>query len=136
MGVSEDTVAQIFQAVNQEITKQVNSQVTRFAEIVSIRHDIPIKLLFEDIQKLDSCGVCPDTGQQCAGKRSNGKRCKMKAKVDGYCNWHVDQNRKAQRPPPPPQVNRIEHTHTLPPMFLAGCPACERKPENKLLIDI
>jgi hypothetical protein len=136
MGISEDTVAQIFKVVNQEITKQVNSQITRFAEIVAIRHDIPIKLLFEDIQRLDSCGPCLESEQQCAGKRTTGKRCKMKAKIDGYCKWHVDQNRKSQRPPPPPQMKRIEHTHTLPPMFLAGCPACERKSENKLLIDI
>jgi hypothetical protein len=136
MGLSENVIAQIFQAVDQEIKKQVNQQVTKYAEIISRRHDIPIKLLFEDIQNLDSVS-CEDSGQQCAGKRSNGKRCKMKAGADGYCRWHGDQNRKILRPPPPPTTQIIKHTHTLPPMFLAGCPACERNTtEKKLLIDI
>jgi hypothetical protein len=26
----------------------------------------------------------------------------------------------------------IRHTHTLPPLFLAGCPACEKTKENHM----
>jgi hypothetical protein len=31
-------------------------------------------------------------------------------------------------------VQTVAHTHTLPPLFMRGCPACERSSSSRLCI--
>lgn len=141
MGISEGTIAQIFQAVEQEVKKQVEARLTKYAEYISKRHDISLGLLIEDIrnmhedpQKFEE----PTNGNQCMGVRSGGKRCKRPGGKNGYCAWHIGQKKPVIKTTSTENFCRpvIQHTHSLPPLFMAGCPACERSEPQKLLIEM
>jgi len=140
MGLSEAAIAQIAQVVEQEIQKQVTKKINKFVEYVAKRHDVSLKLLLEDFGNIDNLEIPgpPLKDNQCIGVRSNGSRCKMRGWKGGggYCKWHMDQ-KKPTLPVRSASSTRIavEHTHTLPPLYMAGCPACECA-TSKLLIDM
>ena len=132
--------------LNEEISKGVNAKLTKYAEFVSRRYDISLNLLLDDMRNIDILEIpkmehpdC-DSGQCLGTKSTTGKRCKLKGKHNGYCRWHKEQ--KPQRVPSRTflaEADTVQHNHTLPPLFKAGCPACERSNTNahtqKLLID-
>ena len=140
MGLSDAAIVQISQVVEQEIQKQVTQKINKFVEYIARRHDVSLRLLLEDLGNIDSLEIPgpPLRDNQCIGVRTNGNRCKMRCWKggNGYCKWHLDQ-KKPSLPVRSPSSTRltIEHTHTLPPLFMAGCPACERK-GSKMLIDM
>jgi hypothetical protein len=117
----------------------VNNKITKYIEKISRRHSIPLRLLLEDLTTPDNEPETPEKGNQCLGVVKGGKRCKRTGKQGGYCWFHADQKKIKQAAvcPPCPSVPQVKHTHSLPPLFLAGCPACERnnQPQN-LLIDM
>lgn len=143
---SPSVLQKITDLVKDEIQKGVNEKLTKYAEYVSRRYDISLNILLDDMRNLDILeipkvdhGDC-DNGQ-CLGTKAGGKRCKLKGKYNGYCRWHKQQ--KPHRVPSRTFTGEIEpelkHTHTLPPLFKAGCPACERTKnttQQQLLIDI
>ena len=140
MGLSEAAIAQIANVVEQEIQKQVNKKIAKFVEYIAKRHDVSLKLLLEDLGNIDNLEIPgpPLRDNQCIGVRSSGVRCKARCWKggNGYCKWHMDQ-KKPSLPVRSPSTTRlaVEHTHTLPPLYMAGCPACERS-SSKLLIDM
>jgi hypothetical protein len=81
----------------------------------------------------------PETGAritQCLGLTAKGKRCPRSGGACGYCKSHQKQAPVVRtfdvRPTAAPAV--IAHTHSLPPLFLTGCPACEQHKNNRLNI--
>jgi hypothetical protein len=126
------------------VNEQVQIHLSHFAQIVSKRHDISLKLLLQDIQSFQSGTSetidldAPKKTGQCLGLTKTGTRCKFLGKQGGYCTKHVDQKKKV--PVPVSSREEIVHVgHTLQEkMFLKGCPACEKMKKNStqnLLID-
>lgn len=136
MGVSDALVT----LIEQEINKQVNAKITKYIEYVSRRYDVSLKLLLQDLECIDNLpAVCePVSETQCIGMRSGNKRCKLRGQYGGYCRWHQDQKKRKE-----PMVTTcqpvVEHNHSIPPLFSANCPACQKTssiPEKKLLIEL
>jgi len=141
MGVSEGAIAQIFLAVDQEVKKQVEAKLTKYAEYISKRHDISLRLLIEDIRNMNEEPQKSSesiSGNQCIGICSSGRRCKRSGGKTGYCPNHISQKKPVIKTTSIENLCRpvVRHTHSLPPLFLAGCPACERAGSGKLLIEM
>lgn len=134
------------------VNEQVQLHLSRFAQNVSKRHDIPLKLLLEDIQSFQNGTLetidleAPKKTGQCLGLTKTGTRCKFLGKQGGYCTKHVDQKKKVPVTVPSssgvsetPREEIVHVGHTLQEkMFLKGCPACEKMKKNStqnLLID-
>lgn len=138
--MSEKLLQQLKNLVNEEIQKQL----TQFAQIVSKRHDISLKLLIEDLQSFQNGDSVPDEDEapkcgQCMGITNAKKRCTFGGKYNGYCYRHKTQRKKV--PEITEAVEVTQHIgHTLKEkMFLAGCPACEKMKKSSrqnLLIEI
>lgn len=118
----------ITKLIEQEIEKYVDERVaenerkmTVTLEHISKTYDISLQQLMRDVS-LDS----QDTVTQCLGLTKSKKRCPFAGKHDGYCAKHKDQRPKVSVLKASPSQAVIQaHTHTLPPMFLAGCPVCD-----------
>ena len=122
----------ILKAIEDEITNQVNAKLSKYIEQVSRRHGISLKLLLEDVAVLKDM-----KDAQCKGVVKGGTRCKRRGAHDGYCGWHRNQKKEPKVIPPAAVENVVKHTHPVgKPMFLKGCPACERPNPQKLLIDM
>jgi hypothetical protein len=150
MGISETTVARMFALVDEEITKQLNQKMNKYIEYVSKRYDIPMRLLLQDLGNIDNL-IIPESpsGSRgdglCLGMRTGNQRCKLKGRFGGYCRWHQDQKKDKIFSRSNSNLDMIcrpavEHTHTLPPLYMKGCPACDgvkKVPsQQKLLIDM
>jgi hypothetical protein len=114
---------QIAKLVEEEVEKRVNERLKAVLEKISKTYDISLRQLVRD---LDTIAEAPSTC--CKGLKKNGTRCSFMAKTDGYCNRHLDQKPvlRIKRTPSVTTTMATAHTHTLPPLFLAGCPACEK----------
>jgi Zn finger protein HypA/HybF involved in hydrogenase expression len=112
---------QITQFIEEEIDRRVNERISGILSKISQTYDISMKQLLRDIETSVS-------GTTCHGLTKSGKKCPRGVKDgSGYCKSHKDQ--KPQQLVKPTSMclsMKAVHTHTLPPMFLAGCPACEK----------
>jgi hypothetical protein len=111
--------------LEQEVEKRVNERLTQVLEKISKTYDISLRQLMRDVSVIDKV-----VSTMCRGLTAKGRQCKHSAKENGYCHQHANQ-KPVQRVVVAPTVQTVEntvaqHTHTLPPLFLAGCPACER----------
>lgn len=111
----------IEKALEEEINREVNERVTKVLEMISKTYNIKYARLLKDYASMET------SQSTCCGMTKAGKRCQRSAKIDGYCKAHVSQKpdvrvtRSASVSSPP----KIVHTHTIPPLFMSGCPACE-----------
>ena len=113
---------QINTLIEEEIERRVNAKIDGILSKISQTYDISLKQLLRDIETTVQLGG----GTTCHGLTKSGKKCPRGVKDgSGYCKSHKDQK--------PQQLAKqvslcigVKHTHTLPPMFLAGCPACEK----------
>jgi len=112
---------QINQLVEDEINRRVNERIDGILSKISQTYDISMKQLLRDIET-------NVVGTTCHGLTKSGKKCPRGVKDGtGYCKSHKDQ--KPHQLAKSTSLNlcvQTAHTHTLPPMFLAGCPACEK----------
>lgn len=123
---------QILRLIEEEVEKRVN----KVLEKISQTYDISLRQLLRDLATLD------DVRQTtCLGITAKKCRCSRPGHYDGYCKIHRDQKPAravtAAAPPPPPVTTTtptVTHTHTLPPLFMTGCPACERTSVSRLCI--
>lgn len=117
---------QIIKLLEDEIDKRVNERLNLVLEKISRTYDISMRQLMRDLDAI------PDAASTfCKGLTGKGKRCSRSAKTDGYCYMHINQKpvQRVTRAPvsvPSTLSVAVQHTHTLPPLFMAGCPACER----------
>jgi len=115
---------QISKLIEDEIEKRVNERINIMLDKISRTYDISLRQLMRD---LDTMADTPSTC--CKGLTGKGKRCSRSAKTDGYCHLHIKQKpvqRITRTPSSVIPTLAVAHTHTLPPLFMAGCPACER----------
>ena len=108
-------------AIELEIETRMNEKITKLLEIISKNYNIRYARLLSDLASLES-----QPSNICCGITKTGKRCQRSAKEDGFCKMHSKQKpdvrnvaRSVSSPP------KVVHTHSLPPLFLKGCPACE-----------
>jgi hypothetical protein len=108
----------IEEAIEAEIELRVQERLTQVLEKISQMYDIRLDRLMKDIQTVQG-----SQSSTCCGLTKSKKRCSRPGKHDGYCKIHVSQKPDVRKIATPVQVS--QHTHTFPPMFLKGCPACE-----------
>jgi hypothetical protein len=116
------------QALEAEIEARVNERITKVLEVISKNYKITYARLLSDlasIEKTSGDGMC-------CGITHAGKRCQRPGKYDGYCKNHKTQKPDV-RVTKAPSPQRVAHTHTLPPLFKKGCPACESNKCTKSL---
>lgn len=107
------------QALEAEIEMRVNERITKVLEVISKNYNIKYARLLNDLASIEktSDGVC-------CGLTKGGKRCMRPGKYDGYCKNHLSQKPDV-RVTKVSSPQKVSHTHTLPPLFMKGCPACE-----------
>lgn len=109
-----------------------NERMTVALEHISKTYDISLRQLMRDVSLEEPSGV---SVPRCLGLTKTKKRCHSLGKFEGYCGKHKD-----QRPVPVLRSSASttcvtqEHTHTLPPMFLAGCPVCDESARRRAMI--
>lgn len=112
---------QIMAIIENEVNRRVSERLSNVVLHVSKTYRIPFEKLMKDVAGLE---VKTD---QCLGLTGAGTRCTRHARIDGFCKMHQDQKPIiAMRPEATTGEPAVQHTHTLPPMFLSGCPACEK----------
>jgi hypothetical protein len=118
----------IVQLLEEEIDKRVNERLTQILEKVSRTYDISMRQLLRDVSVLETSTL------SCRGLTAKGKPCRHAVTKDGYCFQHLKQkpNTTVIMTAPPPSIQtRVEHTHSLPPLFLDGCPACQKNRSSR-----
>lgn len=112
---------QIMAVIETEVNRRVSERLSNVVQHVSRTYRLPFEKLMKDVACME---VKTD---QCLGLVGKGTRCTRHARIDGYCKTHQDQKPViAMRPPEQDVPAGPQHTHSLPPMYLAGCPACEK----------
>ena len=120
--MSKEMEQTIMQAVETEVDRRVSDRLSAVLHHISKTYRISYERLMKETATLEVA-----TGQ-CLGLIGSGKRCTRHARFEGYCKSHLDQ-KPIMRMKEVSDLNEstsVTHTHTLPPFFLAGCPACER----------
>ena len=127
----------LLEKLQELVEVEVQKQLNKYAQIISKKHDISLKLLLQDIPtKLDT--EVPLATGQCLGVTAAKKQCKHSGKHGGYCMRHQDQKKVIHRIVSANEVNpHVGHT-MKECMYMIGCPACEksRGSRQNLLIDI
>ena len=118
----------ISKIIEDEIDKRVNERLGLVLEKISRTYDISLRQLMRDVSSMNDvpCTICK-------GLTAKGKRCSRTSTDGGYC--HLHQRQKPVQRAVTTMQQRVHvptaHTHTLPPLFMAGCPACERTTSTK-----
>ena len=111
---------QIMAVIETEVNRRVSERLSNVVQHVSRTYRLPFEKLMKDVACLEV------KSDQCLGLVGKGTRCTRHARIDGYCKMHQDQKPVIAMRPVEPEAPTVLHTHSLPPMFLAGCPACEK----------
>jgi hypothetical protein len=115
MKISEN-LARVFE---DEVEKVCHERMLIYAQNICKIHNIPLKLLLRDL---------PNPRGYCLGIKKGGEPCTRKASHDGFCLSHAGSSKLHE----PVNMNTVvRHNHTFPPMFKAGCPACENSNTNQ-----
>jgi len=120
--MSKEMERTIMQAVDDEVDRRVSDRLSAVLQHISKTYRISYERLMKETATLEV-----NTGQ-CLGLIGSGKRCTRHARFEGYCKSHQDQKPivRMKEVETDHVVPALSHTHTLPPFFLAGCPACEK----------
>lgn len=126
----------ITKAIEAEIASRVQEALTRYAEMISVKHRISLPLLLRDLP----ASMGPVSTSCCLGVKKDGSRCNKTGKYEGYCLAHLEQHKKVQ----PIKVCQEgpAHNHGVPPLYSETCPACnvnkrcDSSTTKKLLIDL
>jgi hypothetical protein len=112
---------QIMTILENEVNRRVSERLSNVVQHVSKTYRLPFDKLMKDVACLEV------NSDQCLGLVGKGTRCTRHARIDGYCKTHQDQKPViAMRRAAVDEAPVVQHTHTLPPLFLSGCPACEK----------
>jgi hypothetical protein len=119
-------------AIEDEISTRVHERMTQFLDIISKNYSIRYQRLLNDLASMDTTSTATSSSSSCCGVIKSGKRCQKSGKYEGYCKLHMDQKPDIRVTAPLPEVmsSSRNHTHSLPPLFMAGCPACEASKRN------
>lgn len=112
----------ITEIIEEEIERRVNERVTKLLEYISDKWDISLALLTKNTLELSLETKIKVT--QCTSvHKKTKKRCKNRAKDNGFCHLHQGQAIEKKHTE---HIETEKHTHTLPPFFLKGCPVCDK----------
>lgn len=111
---------QIMAVIETEVNRRVSERLSNVVQHVAKTYRLPFEALMRDVASLE---VKTD---QCLGLVGKGTRCTRHARIDGYCKMHQDQKPRIVMRPPEQAPSGPAHTHTLPPLFMEGCPACQK----------
>lgn len=120
-------------AIEEEINREVNERITKVLEMISKTYNIKYARLLKDYANMETSTETAST--TCCGLTKAGKRCQRSGKFDGFCKAHLSQKpdvrvtRSSAMSPP-----KVTHTHTLPPLFMKGCPACEKSKSSSACV--
>jgi hypothetical protein len=120
---------QILEVLENEVNRRVSERLSNVVHHISRTYRLSYDRIMKEVAGLE--GTKTD---QCLGLVGKGTRCTRHARIDGYCKTHQDQKpRVLMKEVTVPESSsssvtllQNQHTHSLPPLFLAGCPACER----------
>lgn len=111
------------------IETEVNRRVSERLSNVVLHISRTYRLSYERLMK-ETAGLEVHKTDQCLGLVGKGTRCTRHARLDGYCMMHQGQKPIVLMSAPMSQDRSSPvgpvHTHTLPPLFKEGCPACEK----------
>lgn len=116
----------IARTIEEEVERRVNDKITHLLQYMAEEYDIPLKKLARLMEKNEVKIT------QCIALTKNGKRCKNPPKKNGYCGLHQAMHHEVKYKSP---EFKAQHTHTLPPLYLKGCPACEKGKPFRDLVD-
>lgn len=116
--------------IEEEVDNRVNQKISVVIEHISKKWDISLALLLKDVSEI----MTRETNvTQCLGyQKKTKKRCKNKPQQNGFCHMH--QSQVPKRTSPKPNMTE-QHTHTLPPFYLKGCPVCDKSHKFKNFVD-
>ena len=119
----------LFDKIQELIESEVQRELMKYAQVISKKHDISLKLLLQDIHargEVQADTPAQATGQ-CLGVTATKKRCKFSGKHGGYCSRHQDQKKVVKKVESNCDFTTKHVGHTITDcLFLAGCPACEK----------
>jgi hypothetical protein len=96
-------IGQIETMIQEEVQRRVDETLTPMLEYISRTYDITLKQLMLDVASVNTKPI----SCTCQGLAKRGKRCKNRAKDNGYCHMHQDQiPKKPERRPAAPIVIR------------------------------
>ena len=129
----------LLEKLQELVEAEVQKQLMKYAEVISKKHDISLKLLLRDIPSKFSVADEPvSDSSRCIGVTAKGIQCTFSAKYCGYCKRHVSQKKDRPKSLESPTEKSPHVGHTMKEcLFLPGCPACEklRNSRQNLLID-
>ena len=117
---------QLTRVFEEEVNRRVNDKINEILSKISQTYDISMKQLLRDIET--TVKISDDT---CHGLTKSGKKCNRRA-TEGYCKSHMNQKPHQMAKALVVLSSAVNHTHSLPPMFLAGCPACEKSKHSSV----
>ena len=133
-------MANLVEKIQEFIEAEIKKELLKYAQLISKKHDISLKLLIQDIST--KYEPSETNSEQCMGITAKKTQCKSSGKHGGgYCKRHIDQKKKVTLPKVFSSGD-VHVGHTIKEcMFLAGCPACEKSrtrgtSQQNLLIDI
>ena len=112
--------SQIMTVIETEVNRRVSERLSYVVQHVARTYRLPFEAIMRDVAVLEV------KSDQCLGLVGKGTRCTRHARLDGYCKTHQEQKPRIVMRPVESEPCGPAHTHSLPPMFLAGCPACEK----------
>ncbi len=113
-------------ALEDEIEARVQERITKVLEIISKNYNIRYDRLLKDLSQISGSSSSESGSGCCCGLTRTGKRCMKPGRYDGYCKTHVSQKPDVRkRVQATEEPKKVTHTHTIPPLFQPGCPACE-----------
>jgi hypothetical protein len=116
-------------AIENEIERRTRERITNILEKISLTYDIRLERLLKDMSQERG-----PAGNGCHGLTKTGKRCSRAGKFEGYCAIHVSQKPDIRKSCGILSASSVKHTHTLPPLFLKGCPACDLRKREPIEI--
>ncbi len=120
----------VIQSINDEIESQVNERITKVLEMISKTYNIKYERLLKDMSNMN---VTSSSSSTCCGITKSGKRCNRPGKFEGFCKIHISQKPDVRITKSTSSPPKVVHTHTIPPLFMKGCPACDASTSKRTL---
>lgn len=111
--------SEIEKLIEEEVERRLNAKIEPLLQYISKEWDISPAMITRCLSSIVDVKISTCLAHS---KRTH-KRCRNSAKINGFCRIHQDQYKEVKK-----EIQEtIEHTHTLPPFYLKGCPACENR---------
>lgn len=112
----------ILALIHDEVDRRVDERLAVAFRMIADTFNLRYEKIMSIVKKIPEVN-----SKMCRGFKKNGECCSFRSVSSGFCKRHIDQKKDT--------INLIQtqnvHTHSLPPLYLKGCPACDAlKKEN------